>query len=69
MVKHVESMKRLKFGWAQRSKLIFYHEDLSDVAHMLNIEAKLEYTMGMNIGKLCPGWEKSFTSFMYSSHG
>lgn len=44
-------MKRLKFGWAQRSKLIFYHEDLSDVAHMLNIEAKLEYTMGMNIGK------------------
>lgn len=50
-------MKRLKFGQARRSKLVFYHEDLSDVTHMLNTEAKQEYTMGMNIGKLCPRWE------------
>lgn len=34
-----------------RSKLVFYHEDLSGVTHMLNIEAKQEYTMGLNVGK------------------
>lgn len=65
----MEWMKRLKFGLAQKSKWVFYHEDLSGVTHMLNIEAKQEYTVGMNIGKLSPRWEKSFTSFMYSSHG
>lgn len=47
----MEWMKRLKFGQARRSKLIFCHEDLSGVTHMLNIEAKEEYTKGMNIGK------------------
>lgn len=69
MAKHVEWMKRLKFGQAGRSKLIFYHEILSGVMHMLNIEAKQEYIMGMNIGKLCPRWEKYFTSSMYSHRG
>lgn len=56
MVKHVEWMKRLKFGQARRSKLIFYLEDLSGVTHTLNIQVKQEYTMAVNIGKLCPRW-------------
>lgn len=30
----------LKFSQAQRSKLVFYHEDLSGVTHMLNIDEK-----------------------------
>lgn len=59
----------LKFGQAQRSKLVFYHEDLSGVTHMLNIEGKQEYTLGMNIGKLCQRWEKSFTCLVYWSNG
>lgn len=62
----MEWMKRLKVGPARRSKLIFYLEDLSGITHMLNIEAKQEYTMGMNIQKLCPRWgsplQASYTS-------